>query len=346
MNSSNLSVVSVGTHTDKENPVHKRYRTGLRASISFRQFTVRNMNLRDKEGEEYGFCDLQAPWFPCKTKAPNAVVMPTSLPTPRCSSKESGSLSWVLQSSFTKQGCCHPRVVPRSQGLSGSSNNQPDAIQSQQKCPCTRVELRTALCTKNQVIKASSGVNGTTALSFSWLYSFIPGFSLPLPFKDSVYENYIKPSTFKDSKRDSSLPSSPNTSSTTLCWQHQLYLTVIHLVRDTRPAAKHGECLPHEELRGRPPSLLLGAGNKKEPPRGRHLRLHAARLANSTALPRARAARRGAPCRRFHALLRSRYLLPTQAKQHKSHSINRKDGAALGTVPPSGCRLPRIWTHG
>lgn len=42
-----------------------------------------------------------------------------------------------------------------------------------------------------------------------------------------------------------------------------------------------------QELRGRPPSLLLGAGNKKEPPRGRHLRLHAARLANSTALPRA-----------------------------------------------------------
>lgn len=55
--------------------------------------------------------------------------------------------------------------------------------------------------------------------------------------------------------------------------------------------------------------------------------------------PAYRAARRGAPCRRFHVLLRSRYLLPTQANQH---SINRKYGATLGKVPPSGSRLPRI----
>lgn len=45
-------------------------------------------------------------------------MTPTPLPTPQCSSKESGSLSWVLQSSFTKRGCCHLRVTPHSQGVS------------------------------------------------------------------------------------------------------------------------------------------------------------------------------------------------------------------------------------
>jgi len=95
-----------------------------------------------------------------------------------------------------------------------------------------------------QPAKVSSGVNGTTALSFSQLYLFMPGFGLPLPFKDSTCENDIKTSTYREShsKRDSvsagwpsALPQrcSANTSP-----------AVIHCPRDTRPTAnqRHPSC--------------------------------------------------------------------------------------------------------